>query len=169
MSDILDLFDLGLVYDVSESKLTSEFDSSRVDKNNEINCMHGPTECLGNMLSLCAISLFPNNAVVSLGFTNCLTLSYPRIPDRDLVESCALEHGIDFGTLNACISDEGKGTDLLEASIERSKAAGVRKSCTIRVRGEIWCVRDGGEWKDCDHGSTVDALAKEVLHGKGKS
>ena len=93
--------------------------------------MHGQTECLGNMLSLCANNLFPNNAKISLGFSACLIMHYQRIPSRDLVQSCALEHGIPFEDLNGCISEEGKGLDLLEASIKRSEKAGVKKSCTV--------------------------------------
>ncbi len=93
--------------------------------------MHGQTECLGNMLSLCANNLFPDNPKISLGFSNCLIMSYQRIPSRDLVQSCALEHGIPFEDLNACVSEEGKGLDLLEASIKRSEEAGVKKSCTV--------------------------------------
>ena len=124
--------------------------------------MHGETECLGNMLSLCAHSLFPNNTRVSLGFSTCLIISYKRIPDRELVENCALEHGIEFKDINACVSEEGKGLDLLKDSVERSAEAGVEKSCTVRVGGEKWCVRDGGEWKDCDGGYEVGDLVKEV-------
>lgn len=118
------------------------------------------------MLSLCADSLHPNNSVISLGFTNCLVSSYSRIPDRDLVESCALEHGIGFDDLNSCISDEGKGEGLLAASIDRSHDAGVTISCTVRVRGKNWCVRDGGDWKDCNQGHDVQDLVGEVLNGK---
>jgi len=134
----------------------------KVDGNDTIHCMHGSTECLGNMLGLCANELFPNNTKISLGFTNCLIMSYQRIPDRDLVQSCALEHGISFEDLNACISEEGKGLDLLKASVERSEKAGVKKSCTVRVGGEQWCVRDGAKWKDCDEGHSVKDLVKEV-------
>jgi len=134
----------------------------KVDGNNSIHCMHGSTECLGNMLGLCANELFPNNTKVSLGFTTCLIMSYQRIPDRDLVSSCALEHGISFDDLNACISEEGKGLDLLEASVLRSEDAGVKKSCTVRVGGEQWCLRDGGKWKDCEGGYEVNDLVKEV-------
>ena len=83
------------------------------------------------MLSLCADNLFPNSPKISLGFSTCLIMSYKRIPSRDLVQSCALEHGIDFEDLNNCVSEEGKGLDLLEASIKRSEEAGVRKSCTV--------------------------------------
>lgn len=98
---------------------------------NSKDCMHGQTECLGNMLSLCANNLFPTNPKISLGFSTCMIMSYQRIPSRDLVQSCALEHGVPFDDLNACVSEEGKGLDLLEASIKRSEDAGVKKSCTV--------------------------------------
>ncbi len=136
----------------------------KVDENDTIHCMHGSTECLGNMLSLCANELFPNDPKISLGFSTCLIMSYQRIPSRDLVESCALEHGISFDDLNACISEEGNGLDLLEASVKRSENAGVKKSCTVRVGGEIWCIMDGGTWKDCKGGHEVKDLVEVVEH-----
>lgn len=115
--------------------------STRINSDDTIECKHGETECLGNMLSLCAEDLFPNNTVIFLGFTTCLVTSYPRIPHRDLVENCALEHGIEFDALNACVSEDGKGLELLRESIERSKDAAVTRSCTVRVAGKKWCVR----------------------------
>ena len=117
-----------------------------------VQCMHGPDECLGNMLSLCAQQLFPHDAKRSLGFSNCMISQYHDIPKRELVEQCALEHGISFEDINGCISDEGRGTGLLEESIKRSREAGVVKSCTVRLAGEIWCIRDGGQWKNCSQG-----------------
>lgn len=137
-----------------------------VNADDTVQCKHGATECLGNMLSLCADNLHPNDPVISLGFTNCLVSSYSRIPSRDLVESCSLEHGISFDELNSCVSEEGKGLDLLSASIERSQKAGVQTSCTVRVRDKVWCVRDGGEWKNCDQGHDVDDLVAEILDHK---
>lgn len=134
----------------------------KVDDDDKIQCMHGSTECLGNMLSLCANELFPHDVKISLGFSTCLISSYEEIPNRSLVQSCALEHGIEFEALNACISEEGKGLDLLEASVERSRKADVTKSCTVRVGGELWCIRDGGEWKDCEGGHEVKDLVKHV-------
>ena len=134
----------------------------KVDEKDTIHCMHGSTECLGNMLGLCANELYPNEPKISLGFSTCLIMSYQRIPSRDLVESCALEHGISFDDLNACISEEGKGLDLLEASVKRSENAGVKKSCTVRLGGEIWCIMDGGKWKDCKEGHEVRDLVEVV-------
>ena len=133
-----------------------------VDGEGNIECKHGPTECLGNMMGLCAEKLYPTDVKRWLGFSTCLIMSYDRIPDKDLAKGCALEHGIDFERLNACMSEEGTGLDLLESSVQRSEAAGVTKSCTVRVAGNIWCIRDGGVWKDCPGGSSVDDLVKGV-------
>ncbi|SLM35065.1 Gamma interferon inducible lysosomal thiol reductase GILT [Lasallia pustulata] len=140
-----------------------------IDANSDsVSCMHGPTECLGNMLSLCAQTLYANYTKISLGFTTCMVSSYHDIPKRDLVESCALEHGVDFDKLNGCVSDEGTGMDLLRDSIERSKEAGVIYSCTVRLDGKVRCIRDGGEWKDCEGGSSVGDLVRDVEEAYAK-
>lgn len=133
-----------------------------ITNDNTIHCKHGSTECLGNMLGLCAAHLFPTDIKRSLGFSTCMILSYQQIPSRNLVEHCSLEHGIPFQDLNACVSEEGKGLDLLEASVQRSQFAGVEKSCTIRVAGKKWCVRDGAAWKDCPDGHEINDLVQAV-------
>lgn len=134
----------------------------KVDGDDNIQCMHGQTECLGNMMMLCAAQLYPDNVKISLGFSTCMILSYQKIPQKDLVQGCAMEHGVDFDKLNDCISEEGHGADLLESSVERSRDAGVTKSCTVRVNGEKWCIRDGGEWKECEGGHEVSDLVEKV-------
>jgi hypothetical protein len=91
-----------------------------------------------------------------------MILSYQDIPDRQLVHNCALEHGVDFDRLNACVSDEGKGLGLLEASVKRSKQAGVKYSCTVRLDDKFRCIRDSGQWKDCESGSKVEDLVGDV-------
>lgn len=133
-----------------------------LDPNSDaVSCMHGPPECLGNMILLCAAQLFPP-PILSLGFANCMIGDYQKIPQRDHVESCALEHGISFEKINDCISEEGRGLDLLRDSVQRSQDAGVKKSCTVRVAGEKRCIMDGGEWKDCEMGHKPADLIKEV-------
>lgn len=133
-----------------------------IGDDNSILCKHGATECLGNMLGLCAAELFPRDVKRSLGFSTCLVMSYDEIPARDLVEQCALEHGISFDAINDCVSDEGKGPGLLEDSVKRTQKAGVTKSCTVRVANEIWCIRDGAKWKDCPEGHEIDDLVQAV-------
>ena len=125
--------------------------------------MHGPEECLGNILELCASELYPDPKLY-LGFTMCLSSSYEHIPDRELVHGCALEHGMDFDRLNDCASqDEGQyAMDLLRDSADRSAELNVTKSCTVRLDDEVRCIRDGGEWKECDEGSWVESLVDVI-------
>ena len=88
---------------------------------------------------------------------------YPNIPDRTLVENCALEHGLSFEKINDCISNEDvHGINLLRKSVERSRENNVTKSCTVRLAGKVRCIRDGGVWKDCEGGSEVDDLVRDV-------
>ncbi|KAI9808842.1 MAG: hypothetical protein M1826_004046 [Phylliscum demangeonii] len=148
------------------------FIGSASDRDDSVICKHGPGECLGNMIELCAAHLYDSQPMIYLGFVMCLTRDYGRIPDQDLVMDCALEHAVDFERLNQCVSstggegDDGKdgqgGMALLRESVARSERAGVTKSCTIRLDGKIRCVRDGGEWMQCDGGHTVSELVRSV-------
>lgn len=162
-------------------------------KSSEIECKHGPAECIGDMLMLCAANLpfpptadeallpqaYPRTPIIrSLGFANCLINDFPQIPERDFVHQCALEHGIDFDALNKCASqqnddpDDGgrgrlplSGLALLRNSALRSERLGAKISCTVRLDDSVWCVRDGGEWKDCvqdGEGRKPELLADEV-------
>ncbi|KAI9757596.1 MAG: hypothetical protein M4579_003409 [Chaenotheca gracillima] len=125
-------------------------------------CKHGPSECLGNIVELCAATLYPSPKTY-LGFTMCLTNQYEHIPERNLIEDCALEHGLDFDKINGCVSsDDGYGVNLLRDSVERSTKAGVTMSCTIRLDEKTRCIRDGGEWKDCEGGSEVGDLVRDI-------
>lgn len=94
----------------------------------------------------------------------CMARRYKDIPQRDLVMDCALEHGIDFPKLNQCVSrDDGSyALELLRHSFERSARANVTVSCTVRLGNQTRCVRDGGEWKECEQGSSVDALVRDI-------
>ncbi|KAI6711614.1 hypothetical protein JHW43_005892 [Diplocarpon mali] len=131
--------------------------------NDGVECMHGPKECLGNIIELCAGRLYPDPKIY-LGFTMCLSRDYKEIPDESLVSDCALEHGIDISKLNDCAVEENGGTaiGLLRDSVSRSIDAGVTKSCTVRLNEEIYCIRDFGEWKDCPHGAGVNDLVLAV-------
>jgi hypothetical protein len=90
----------------------------------------------------------------------CLTRDYKDIPQRSLVEDCALEHGLDFGKLNECTVAESGGVAMgwLRDSVRRSTQAGVTISCTVRLNEEIYCIRDGGKWTDCPNGPGVNDL-----------
>lgn len=70
---------------------------------------------------LCAASLYPDPKIY-LGFTMCMIKDYGDIPQRSLIEDCALEHAIDFERLDDCASkdDGGFGVGMLRDSIRRT-------------------------------------------------
>jgi len=125
--------------------------------------MHGQTECLGNILELCAASVYPEPKIY-LGFTMCLSRDYKRIPEKELVEDCALEHGLDFDKLNQCMSQEdgAYGMGLLRTSVTRSAKLNVTTSCTVRLNEEVRCIADGGKFRDCDGGSKPEDLIHDI-------
>ncbi|QIW99311.1 hypothetical protein AMS68_004829 [Peltaster fructicola] len=126
-------------------------------------CKHGPQECLGNIIELCAAKLYPDPKIY-LGFTMCLSKDYKDIPEQELIEDCALEHGMEFAKLNDCAVDQdgSPAVEMLQDSFKRSANAGVRTSCTVRVDGETFCIRDDGEWKDCKNGSKASDLVSAI-------
>jgi hypothetical protein len=83
--------------------------------------MHGPEECMGNIVELCAANLYPDPKIY-LGFTMCLTRDYQDIPQHDLMADCALEHGMDLAKLDECAvrDDGGFGVGMLRDSVRRS-------------------------------------------------
>lgn len=93
----------------------------RATADDGVDCLHGPSECMGNIIELCARELYPDPKI-SLGFVMCLSKDYKHIPERGLVEDCALEHAIDFDALNECVTrdDGAHGIELLRTSVERT-------------------------------------------------
>ena len=90
---------------------------------------------MGNILELCAAELYPDPKTY-LGFTMCLTKDYKDIPQRSLVEDCALEHAVDFKKLNDCAAkdDGGYGMRLLRDSVHRSaEVCHYEKALFLRV------------------------------------
>ncbi|PVI02507.1 hypothetical protein DM02DRAFT_612902 [Periconia macrospinosa] len=139
------------------------FIGKTTEEDDGVQCMHGQTECLGNIVELCAASEYPNLKTY-LGFTMCLERNYHLIPQQDFLEECALEHGMSFEKLNDCMSkDDGAyGMGMLRDSVTRSANLGVTTSCTVRLDGKTRCVRDGGEWSHCDDGSEPEDLVNDI-------
>ncbi|KLU86136.1 hypothetical protein MAPG_05155 [Magnaporthiopsis poae ATCC 64411] len=133
------------------------------DGDSGVACPHGPAECMGNILELCAAELYPDPKTY-LGFTMCISNDYRNIPKKELIEGCALEHALDLKALNECATkDNGAyGTDMLRESVQRTEKAGVSLSCTVRLADEIWCIRDGGQWSECPQGPEVEKLVAAI-------
>ncbi len=112
---------------------------------------------------LCAAAEYPDPKLY-LGFSNCLINEYKEIPSQSLAEDCALEHGLDFGKLNDCMSrDMGDyGMGMLRDSVRHSAAVGAETSCTVRLDNKVRCVFDDGETTQCDDGSKPEDLISDI-------
>ncbi|KAK4134691.1 hypothetical protein BT67DRAFT_441852 [Trichocladium antarcticum] len=100
---------------------TLSFIGTPTENDDGVACKHGPEECLGNIIELCAQKLYPDPKTY-LGFAMCLTRDYEHIPQRGLIEDCALEHAIDFRSLNDCATrnDGADGMSMLRGSVQRT-------------------------------------------------
>lgn len=57
-----------------------------------------------------------------IGFVECLTADFERIPDRTFYEDCAAKHSIDLQVVDRCVARDGGeyGYKLLRESVRRS-------------------------------------------------
>ena len=147
----------------AKTHLNVSYIGTPTDPDDGVSCKHGPSECLGNIIELCAADLYPDPKQY-LGFTLCMTKEYEHIPEQRLVHNCALESGISFDALNDCASkDEGAyGMSLLRSSVRYSSSVNATVSCTVRLDGKERCIRDGGEWSQCPGGSGVSDLVGDI-------
>jgi hypothetical protein len=116
----------------SHINFTLSYIGQPTEADDGVACKHGPTECLGNILQLCAEVAYPD-PLQWVGFAMCMEKQFDHIPERWLVQNCAAEYGIELERLNECASreDGGFAIGLLRDSVERSKEAGVTLSCTV--------------------------------------
>lgn len=67
----------------------------------------------------------------------CLTKDYPSIPQKSLIQDCAMEHSVDFEKINECAlrDDGGHGMGMLRDSVRRSTEVCQRISTLKSIRG----------------------------------
>ena len=125
-----------------------------------ITCLHGVSECEGNRQQLCA-QLLSSAAPLSLqylNFTSCQAQSYRNVPDN--AATCAKQSGFDADKLQSCVSSVGQ--QLLFDSVNYSRSRNQSTSCTVLIENSLWCIRDGGAWKQCNEGTDANSLITAV-------
>ncbi len=103
-----------------------------IAKHNEdgsFDCLHGASECDGNMIMLCARENDPPHA---LALAACMTEDFKNIPGN--WTACASQVGLDPEPVQACI-DAGDGARLLKQSLEHSQERKAHGSPTIILDG----------------------------------
>lgn len=84
-------------------------------------CKHGPEECKASIMELCAQETHPDPRT-NVGFVECLTHEFERIPERAHYEACASKFSIDLEAVDHCATrDEGAyGFKLLRESAQHT-------------------------------------------------
>ncbi|KZT60721.1 hypothetical protein CALCODRAFT_428857 [Calocera cornea HHB12733] len=132
------------------------------DETYGVTCMHGPSECAGNIHELCVMSRFPQ--ATWWPFVICLNYNgKDKIGREDTARKCAGVVGIDWeeSGVGACV-DGLEGSDLLRESVRNSSAMGIEKSCTILINGVTRCIVDDGRWTQCDDGHAPKDFAAMI-------
>ncbi|CAF2787125.1 unnamed protein product [Rotaria sp. Silwood2] len=126
---------------------------------NEISCMHGPNECLGNKQQLCVQNMCSQATLIK--FLQCQSKQLDNIPDNG--EQCVKEASSDslkWSDIDACVKSN-TANELFRKSLEKTRSASAKKSCTIHLNGKFWCMHDG-IWYGCSEGRDEKSLIKAI-------
>jgi len=117
-------------------------------------CMHGQTECWGDIQQLCAYSHYSQN-YTWWNFVLCQDQSQGTIPNNG--QSCSQTAGMDWNTINNCTTG-AEGSNLMSASIKYTDSQNIKVSCTMYVENQLYCIHDG-DWKQCKDHTTQGIVA----------
>ncbi|CAF0892760.1 unnamed protein product [Rotaria sp. Silwood1] len=115
----------------------------------EFNCMHGIDECMGNKQQLCIQDIYPQTTLIK--YLQCQSARFFMIPYNG--EQCARETSeniIKWYDVQSCVQSN-RANELFHKSLQRTYLASTRKSCTIYLNGQFWCMHDG-LWSNCAEG-----------------
>ncbi|KAJ3277232.1 hypothetical protein HK104_003525 [Borealophlyctis nickersoniae] len=99
-------------------------------------CLHGDSECLGNIQQLCVRNNYPNPAQW-YNFIICQDRFYQSIPSEQLAQKCAEAVGVNYARVKSCV-DGAEGKTLLRASVERTKEMGGAVRFTLTARNGVY-------------------------------
>jgi len=153
LNAVADKVDLRLIY-------IGEFDDKA---KYGVRCMHGETECDGNVQQLCFRHAYPDLRQW-WQFVQCQNFgSRDKIGTIDVARQCAKTIGHDWDEepgLREC-AEGPQGRALLRESVKLGKQMNLEKSCSILINNELVCIHDG-RWKQCDLGHEVSDFVREV-------
>ncbi|CAF4711945.1 unnamed protein product, partial [Rotaria sp. Silwood2] len=112
----------------------------------EFHYMHGIDECMGNKQQLCIQNMYSQTTFIK--YLQCQSKRIDMIPYNG--EQCAREMSeniIKWSDVQSCIQSN-KANELFHKSLQRTYLVSTRKSCTIYLNGQFWCMHDGF-WSNC--------------------
>jgi len=160
LQDVQDKVDLSLTY---IGKLNAS------EPNYGVTCMHGTHECAGNIQQLCLAKYAPSTSQW-WDFVQCQNAHGRFVVGLpEVAFECADKVGVDWDLtkgLPECAGTDAlggrEGIHLLRESVEATKEIGITKSCSILINGNLKCVVDGGEWKECPDGHAPQDFVRQI-------
>ncbi|ORZ08180.1 hypothetical protein BCR42DRAFT_425392 [Absidia repens] len=126
----------------------------------EHSCKHGVSECFGNIQQLCFKYEYPDREDW-FAFDLCLNKRYKQIGlNNNLALHCAKEGKKSYDRVDKC-SRSSLGIGLLTESAQKTKALGVRSSCTVFIDQKLRCIHDGS-WKNCPGGWKIEDFIRTI-------
>ncbi len=126
---------------------------------NDIQCMHGAEECLGNKQQLCVQNIGSQTTLIK--FLECQSRQIESIPNNGAKCVNEVSDGtLKWSDIESCITSN-KANDLFYKSLQKTRAASATKSCTIHLNGQFWCMHDGN-WSGCKEGRDEKSLIKAI-------
>jgi hypothetical protein len=114
----------------------TEYFAGQNDGGGQFECEHGPTECAGNLLELCAYNLTVKSSPYGWWtFGVCMQDDYNNIPDN--AQSCATKAGLNYNQILKC-STGPLGAELFAASINFLNAEGIDATPTVIINGVVY-------------------------------
>jgi len=103
----------------------------------DFDCMHGPEECVGDILLLCAHNTSHGNSNPYAWWGNevCMMGDQDNIPDN--AQSCAQKNNLNWDTINTCANGQ-QGIDLFTNSINVSNNDGIYATPTVIIAGQTY-------------------------------
>ena len=126
---------------------------------NQIECMHGPDECAGNKQQLCVQSMCSQTTL--LKFLQCQSRQLGNIPNNgEQRVKEASDGSLKWSDVDACVKSD-KANELFRKSLQITRSHSAKKSCTMKLNGELWCMHDGG-WYGCSEGTDEKSLIRAI-------
>ncbi|KAF9922849.1 hypothetical protein FBU30_007015 [Linnemannia zychae] len=155
----------------------------------KVTCKHGPLECAGNTQQLCFKEYFPDYKVWFPFVTTMNSWQPARIGEpryaREVAEKVLeleqrrmgrlqydqakkmREQEVLLGKVDEC-SKGKQGFELLVKSVQYTLDQGIGTSCTVFIDHKKRCVVDGGVWRECPGGYSINDFVRSIKEAAGK-
>jgi hypothetical protein len=110
----------------------TEYFVAQDDGNGQFECLHGPDECAGDIIEICAYYLNASNEQGWWTMGLCMQTDYENIPDN--AQACAKKANVNWDKIYSC-SQSSLGASLFSQSIAVGNNMNVDATPTIFVDG----------------------------------